>query len=83
MDSPVSTATHGMFINVYGRGDTAPGDSPPHLGIAVYEIGSQICEMHHIRNQNGTEFIYGPRTQPLEEDPVMRGRCEIAAFSDD
>ncbi|KAI9041980.1 uncharacterized protein KD926_006317 [Aspergillus affinis] len=82
MDSSTSTATHGMSINVYGRGDAALGDSPSHMGIAVYEIGSKTCEMHHIRNPNDTDFIYDPRTQPLE-DPVLRGRCEIATFSND
>lgn len=71
-----------MSINVYGRGDASLGDGPSHMGIAVYEIGSSTCEMHHIRNPNDTDFIYDPRTQPLE-DPVLRGRCEIATFSND
>ena len=39
------------------------------------------CEMHHIRNPNDVDFIYDPRTQPLE-DPVLRSRCELATFSD-
>ncbi|KAH8426113.1 uncharacterized protein LDX57_003855 [Aspergillus melleus] len=82
MDSSNPTATHGMSINVYGHGDAALGDSPSHMGIAVYEIGSTTCEMHHIRNPNDTDFIYDPRTQHFE-DPVLRGRCEIATFSKD
>ncbi|PLB43657.1 hypothetical protein P170DRAFT_441116 [Aspergillus steynii IBT 23096] len=82
MDTSTPTATHGMSINVYGRGDATLGDGPSHMGIAVYEFGSPTCKMHHIRNPNDTDFIYDPRTQPLE-DPVLRGRCEIATFSND
>ena len=70
-----------MSVNVYGRGDASLGHFPSHMGIAVYEQGSPTCEMHHIRNPNDVDFIYDPRTQPLE-DPVLRGRCELATFSD-
>ena len=76
-----STPTHGMSVNVYGRGDASLGDFPSHMGIAVYEQGSPTCEMHHIRNPNDVDFIYDPRPQPLEA-PVLRGRCELATFSD-
>ncbi|KAE8372112.1 hypothetical protein BDV26DRAFT_274760 [Aspergillus bertholletiae] len=71
---------YGISINVYGRGDAALGDGPSHVGIAIFELGSSVCEMHHIRNPNDTDFIYDPRSQPME-DPVLRGRCELETFS--
>ncbi|KAE8391824.1 hypothetical protein BDV23DRAFT_152676 [Aspergillus alliaceus] len=37
--------------------------------------------MHHIRNPNDTDFIYDPRTQPLEDGPVLRGRCGLTTFT--
>ena len=36
--------------------------------------------MHHIRNPADEDFIYDPRTQPLE-DPVLKARCELASLS--
>ncbi|KAE8153692.1 hypothetical protein BDV25DRAFT_148957 [Aspergillus avenaceus] len=72
--------TYGMSVNIYGRGDASLGDGPSHMGIAVYQVGSPTCNMYHIRNPNDTDFIYDPREQPLE-DPVLRGRCELATFS--
>lgn len=36
--------------------------------------------MHHIRNPTDEDFIYDPRTQPLE-DPVLKGRCELVSLS--
>ena len=36
--------------------------------------------MHHIRNPTEEDLIYDPRTQPLE-DPILRGRCELAPLS--
>ncbi|KAJ5245209.1 hypothetical protein N7489_005305 [Penicillium chrysogenum] len=36
--------------------------------------------MHHIRNPTDEDFIYDPRTQPLE-DPVLKGRCELSSLS--
>lgn len=75
MESPT---TYGLSINIYGRGDAKLGDGPSHMGIAIYEHGSSTCTMHHIRNPTDEHFIYDPRTQPLEEDPVLRGRCELS-----
>lgn len=81
MDStPAHPPTYGLSINIYGRGDATLGDGPSHMGIAIYEISSSTCEMYHIRNPNDTDFIYDPRVQPLE-DPVLRGRCELALLS--
>lgn len=71
---------YGLSINIYGRGDAKLGDGPSHMGIAIYECSSSTCEMHHIRNPFGEDFIYDPRIQPLE-DPVLKGRCELASFS--
>ncbi|KAB8231463.1 uncharacterized protein BDW43DRAFT_312984 [Aspergillus alliaceus] len=51
------------------------------MGIAIYKIGSPTCNMHHIRNPNDTDFIYDPRTQPLEDGPVLRGRCGLTTFT--
>lgn len=51
------------------------------MGIAIYEIGSSICDMHHIRNPSDTDFIYDRRVQQPLEDPVLRGRCELNSFS--
>lgn len=76
MESP----TYGLSINIYGRGDAKLGDGPSHMGIAIYQHGSSTCEMHHIRNPTDEDFVYDPRTQPLE-DPVLKGRCEIASLS--
>ncbi|GKZ27894.1 hypothetical protein AbraIFM66951_007428 [Aspergillus brasiliensis] len=73
--------THALSINIYGRGDASLGDSPSHMGIAVYEIGASTCQMHHIRNPSDETFIYDPRVQPLQDDPVLRGRCELLTFS--
>ncbi|PYI10647.1 hypothetical protein BO78DRAFT_394066 [Aspergillus sclerotiicarbonarius CBS 121057] len=82
MDSPRNkTPTHALSINIYGRGDATLNDGPSHMGIALYEIGASTCTMHHIRNPTDTDFIYDPREQPLEDDPVLRGRCELATFS--
>lgn len=67
-------------MNIYGRGDAKLGDGPSHMGIAIYELGSSTCEMHHIRNPKDEDFIYDPRPQPLE-DPVLNGRCELASLS--
>ncbi|EGD97593.1 hypothetical protein TESG_04998 [Trichophyton tonsurans CBS 112818] len=72
--------THGISANIYGRGDRSLGDRPCHVGLAVYELGSRICEMHHIRCPQDDHYIYDPRTQPLE-DSVLRGRCELARLS--
>lgn len=74
--------TYGLSINIYGRGDAKLGDGPSHMGIAIYEHGSPTCEMHHIRNPIDDDFIYDPRTQPLE-DPVLKGRCELTSLSTD
>ncbi|KAJ6121491.1 hypothetical protein N7512_003956 [Penicillium capsulatum] len=71
---------YGLSINIYGRGDAKLGDGPSHMGIAIYENGSSTCEMHHIRNPTDEDFIYDPRPQPLE-DPVLKGRCELASLS--
>lgn len=76
MASPI----YGLSINIYGRGDAKLGDSPSHMGITIYECGSSTCEMYHIRNPTDQDFIYDPRTQPLE-DPVLKGRCEITTLS--
>jgi hypothetical protein len=76
MESP----TYGLSINVYGRGDAKLGDGPSHMGIAIYKYGSSTCELHHIRNPTDEDFVYDPRTQPLE-DPVLKGRCELASLS--
>lgn len=35
--------------------------------------------MHHIRNPTDEDFVYESRIQPLDNDPVLRGRCEIAS----
>ncbi|EFR00277.1 hypothetical protein MGYG_03280 [Nannizzia gypsea CBS 118893] len=72
--------THGISANIYGRGDRSLGDRPCHVGLAVYELGSDICEMHHIRCPQDDMYIYDPRTQPLE-DSVLRGRCELVQVS--
>ncbi|KNG88553.1 hypothetical protein ANOM_002716 [Aspergillus nomiae NRRL 13137] len=81
MDTNASTLlAYDISVNVYGRGDAALGDGPSHMGIAIYELGSSTCEMYHIRNPKDTDFIYDPRPQPME-DPVLRGRCELAIFS--
>ncbi|KAE8337841.1 hypothetical protein BDV24DRAFT_139052 [Aspergillus arachidicola] len=77
----MATPTHALSVNIYGRGDATLGDGPSHMGIAVYKIGSPTCSMHHIRNPNDKDFIYDPRTQPLEDDPVLRGRCELTTFT--
>jgi hypothetical protein len=77
MESPT---TYCLSINIYGRGDAKLGDGPSHMGIAIYEYGSSTCEMHHIRNPTDEDFIYDPRTQPLE-DPVLKGRCELASLT--
>lgn len=74
--------THALSVKINGRGDASLGDGPSHMGVAVYEHGSSTCEMHHIRNPRDTDFIYDPRTQPLE-DPVLRGRCELVSFSNE
>ncbi|KAJ6137481.1 hypothetical protein N7471_003967 [Penicillium samsonianum] len=76
MESP----TYGLSINIYGRGDAKLGDGPSHMGIGIYKYGSSTCEMHHIRNPTDEDFVYDPRTQPLE-DPVLKGRCELASLS--
>lgn len=76
MESP----TYGLSINIYVRGDANLGDGPSHMGIAIYQHGSSTCEMHHIRNPTDEDFVYDPRMQPLE-DPVLKGRCEIASLS--
>ncbi|CAP93923.1 hypothetical protein E8E15_007111 [Penicillium rubens] len=76
MESP----THGLSMNIYGRGDAKLGDGPSHMGVAIYKHGSSTCEMHHIRNPTDEDFIYDPRTQPLE-DPVLKGRCELSSLS--
>ncbi|KAI9934622.1 hypothetical protein ASPWEDRAFT_61822 [Aspergillus wentii DTO 134E9] len=78
----MSPPTHHLSINIYGRGDATLGDGPSHMGIAIYEQGSSTCEMHHIRNPTDQDFIYDPRPQPLE-DPVLKGRCELASLSDE
>ncbi|KGO76610.1 hypothetical protein PITC_091330 [Penicillium italicum] len=76
MESP----TYGLSVNIYGRGDAKLGDGPSHMGVAIYKHGSTTCEMHHIRNPTDEDFVYDPRTQPLE-DPVLKGRCELASLS--
>ncbi|GLA36010.1 hypothetical protein AnigIFM63309_001668 [Aspergillus niger] len=73
-------STQALSVNIYGRGDASLGDSPSHMGIAVYDIGGSTCQMHHIRNPSDEYFIYDPRVQPLQDDPVMRGRCELITF---
>ncbi|KAJ9489928.1 hypothetical protein VN97_g3341 [Penicillium thymicola] len=73
-------SAHGISINIYGRGDAKLGDGPSHMGIAIYKHGSSTCEMHHIRNPTDEDFVYDPRPQPLE-DPVLKGRCELASLS--
>ena len=73
-------STHGLSINIYGRGDAKLGDGPSHMGIAIYKHGSSTCEMHHIRNPTDEDFVYDPRPQPLQ-DPVLKGRCELASLS--
>ncbi|KAE8352202.1 hypothetical protein BDV28DRAFT_135506 [Aspergillus coremiiformis] len=80
MNESTDSITHGMSVNVYGRGDGTLGDTPSHMGIAIYQLGSSTCEMYHIRNPNDVDFVYDPRSQPME-DPVLRGRCELATFS--
>ncbi|BCR95121.1 uncharacterized protein AKAW2_20061S [Aspergillus luchuensis] len=80
MDPPTQPPTHAISINIYGRGDATLGDGPSHMGIAVYEIGASTCQMHHIRNPTDEYFIYDPRVQPLQDDPVLRGRCELITF---
>ena len=79
MDSSNSTSnpsSYALSIQIYGRGDATLGDGPSHMAIAIYEVDSSSCELHHIRNPNDSDFIYDPRVQPLE-DPVLRGRCEL------
>ncbi|KAL2817949.1 hypothetical protein BDW59DRAFT_181955 [Aspergillus cavernicola] len=76
----MTTPTHGLSVNIYGRGDASLGDGPPHMGIAIYTQNATTCEMHHIRNPTDEDFIYDPRPQPLE-DPVLKGRCELAGLS--
>ncbi|KAJ5780139.1 hypothetical protein N7457_005299 [Penicillium paradoxum] len=76
----MASLSHGLSINIYGRGDSKLGDGPSHMGVAIYKHGSSTCEMHHIRNPTDEDFIYDPRTQPLE-DPVLKGRCELASLS--
>ncbi|KAL5342901.1 hypothetical protein BJX70DRAFT_394341 [Aspergillus crustosus] len=41
------------------------------MGTALYEHGSAIYQMHHIRNPTDEDFVYDPRSQPLE-DPVLK-----------
>ncbi|KAJ5731485.1 uncharacterized protein N7483_005993 [Penicillium malachiteum] len=72
--------THALSMNIYGRGNAKLGDGPSHMGIAIYEKGSSTCEMHHIRNPTDEDFLYDPRTQPLD-DPVLKGRCELTSLS--
>ncbi|KXG50692.1 uncharacterized protein PGRI_044590 [Penicillium griseofulvum] len=67
----MGSLTYGLSINIYGRGNAKLGDGPSHMGIAIYEDGSSTCEMHHIRNPTDEDFIYDPRTQPLE-DPALK-----------
>ncbi|OOF93858.1 hypothetical protein ASPCADRAFT_209102 [Aspergillus carbonarius ITEM 5010] len=81
MEDTKNNPTHALSINIYGRGDVTLNDGPSHMGIAVYQISASTCTMHHIRNPTDTDFIYDPREQPLEDDPVLRGRCELATFS--
>ncbi|OKL57720.1 hypothetical protein UA08_07120 [Talaromyces atroroseus] len=71
---------YGLSVNIWGRGDAKLGDGPSYMGMAIYEHGSSTCELHHIRNPTDDNFIYDPRTQPLE-DPVLKGRCELACLS--
>lgn len=71
---------YGLSANIYGRGDAKLSDGPSHMGIAIYKHGSSTCEMHHIRNPTDEDFIYDPRTQPLE-DPILKGRYEFASLS--
>lgn len=52
------------------------------MGIAIYEHGSSVCEMHHIRNLTDEGFVYDPRSQRLE-DPVLKGCCEFASLTDE
>ncbi|PWY77276.1 hypothetical protein BO94DRAFT_538143 [Aspergillus sclerotioniger CBS 115572] len=83
MNHPTNEApipTHAISINIYGRGDATLNDGPSHMGIAIYELGASTCTMHHIRNPTDADFIYDPREQPLEDDPVLRGRCELVSF---
>ncbi|KAJ6015348.1 hypothetical protein N7540_009939 [Penicillium herquei] len=72
--------THALSVNIYGRGDVKLGDGPSHMGIAIYEKGSSTCEMHHIRNPTDEDFLYDPRTQPLN-DPVLKGRAEFSTLT--
>lgn len=75
-----SSFTYNISINIYGRGDVNLGDGPSHMSIAIYEYGSSTCEMHHIRNPTEDQvFMYESRIQPIDDDPVLRGRCEIAS----
>ncbi|KAL4798232.1 hypothetical protein BDV19DRAFT_386516 [Aspergillus venezuelensis] len=53
--------THDLSINIYCRGDASLGDGPPHIAIALYEIGSTICTVHHIRVPDEENYIYDPR----------------------
>ena len=76
----MESSEYGVSINIYGRGDAKLGDGPSHMGVAIYRHGSSTCEMHHIRNPTDEDFIYDPRTQPLE-DQVLKGRCELASLS--
>ncbi|KAJ5500797.1 hypothetical protein N7453_009848 [Penicillium expansum] len=76
----MESSTYGLSINIYGRGDAKLGDGPSHMGVAIYKHGSSTCEMHHIRNPTDEDFVYDPRPQPLE-DPVLKGRCELASLS--
>ncbi|CAI7629273.1 unnamed protein product [Penicillium glandicola] len=76
----MGSPTYGLSINIYGRGDAKLGDGPSHMGIAIYKYSSSTCEMHHMRNPIDEDFVYDPRTQPLE-DPILKGRCELASLS--
>lgn len=41
---------------------------------------SRFDNSYHIRNLTVDEiFVYESRTQPVDDDPVLRGRCEIAS----
>ncbi|GLA74567.1 hypothetical protein AtubIFM55763_005812 [Aspergillus tubingensis] len=36
--------------------------------------------MHHIHNPTDEYFIYDPHIQPLQDNPILRGRCELSTF---
>lgn len=65
-------SSHAISVNVYGNGDASQGHEPSHVGLAVYEIGSDKCQMHHVRIPDEEHFIYDPRFQPLR-DPALWG----------